>query len=138
MKLGIAGRPQAGKSTIFAALTGARGDAGSGSSHKDTRIATITVLDERIDFLVEMYQPKKIAYAKIEYLLPSRIPGVSDAKSEGEFWNQIRMCDGLLHVVRNFEDMGSGSADSEADFNQVEDEMIHTPFEYMSGDAGRR
>ncbi len=124
MKLGIAGRPQAGKSTLFAALTGARGDAIPGSSHKDTRIATITVLDERIDFLVEMYQPKKIAYAKIEYLLPSRIPGVSDAKSEGEFWNQIRICDGLLHVVRNFEDMGSGPADSEADFNQVEDEMI--------------
>ena len=124
MKLGIAGLPQAGKSTLFAALTGARGDAVPGSSHKDTRIATVTVLDERIDFLVEMYQPKKIAYAKIEYLLPSRIPGVSDAKSEGEFWNQIRVCDGILHVVRNFEDMGSGSVDSDADFNQVEDEMI--------------
>jgi len=101
MKLGIAGLPQAGKSTLFAALTGARGDNAPGNPHKDTRIATVTVLDERIDFLVTMYQPKKIAYARIEYLLPSRIPGVSDTKSEGEFWNQIRTCDGLLHVVGN-------------------------------------
>jgi hypothetical protein len=124
MKLGIAGLPRAGKSTLFAALTGARGDSAPGSSHKDTRIATITVLDERIDFLVNMYQPKKIAYAKIEYLLPSRIPGVSDAKSEGEFWNQIRTCDGLLHVVCNFEESGSDPLKSETDFQQVEDEMI--------------
>ncbi len=124
MKLGIAGRPKSGKSTIFAALTGARGDSVPGNSRKDTRIATITVLDERIDFLVEMYQPKKIAYAKIEYLLPSLMPGVSDAKSEGEFWNQIRTCDGILHVVRNFEDPGSGPANSDADFQKVEDEMM--------------
>ena len=124
MKLGIAGLPQAGKSTLFAALTGARGDQSPGTSHKDTRIATVTVLDERIDFLVDMYHPKKIAYAKIEYLLPSRIPGGSDGKSDGEFWNQIRTCDGLLHVVGNFAESGSGLSESQADFQQVEDEMI--------------
>ncbi len=124
MKLGIAGLPQAGKSTLFAALTGARGDQASGSAHRDTRIATVTVLDERIDYLAEMYQPKKTTYAKIEYLLPSRIPGGADGKSEGEFWNQIRTCDGLLHVVGNFEASGSGLADSQANFQQIEDEMI--------------
>jgi GTP-binding protein YchF len=124
MKLGIAGLPLAGKSTLFAALTGARGDNAGGSSHKDTRIATVTVLDDRIDFLVNMYQPKKIAYAKIEYLLPSRIPGASDGKSEAEFWNQIRTCDGLLHVVGNFDEPGSGHEESETKFQQVEDEMI--------------
>jgi len=123
MKLGIAGLPMAGKSTLFAALTGARGDNAAGSSHKDTRIATITVLDERIDFLVNMYQPKKIAYAKIEYLLPSRMPG-ADGKSEAEFWNQIRTCDGLLHVVGNFDEPGSGHDTSEMNFQKVEDEMI--------------
>ncbi len=124
MKLGIAGLPQAGKSTLFAALTGARGDSTAGSPQKDTRIATITVFDERIDFLVDMYQPKKTAFAKIEYLLPSRIPGGSDGKSDGEFWNQIRTCDALLLVVRNFEDPASGPAKSESDFQKVEDEMI--------------
>ena len=124
MKLGIAGLPLAGKTTLFAALTGARGDNAVGSPQKDTRIATTTVLDERIDFLENMYQPRKTIYAKIEYLLPSRIPGASDGKSDGEFWNQIRTCDGILHVVRNFEDAGTGPAKSEADFHQIEDEMI--------------
>jgi GTP-binding protein YchF len=124
MKLGIAGLPQAGKSTLFAALTGARGDQAAGSSHKDTKIATITVLDDRIDFLANLYQPRKIAYAKIEYLLPSMIPGASEGKSEGEFWNQIRTCDGLLHVVGNFEEPGSDPDKSEIKFQQVEDEMM--------------
>ncbi len=124
MKLGIAGLPQAGKSTIFVALTGARGDSSPGNSHKDTRIAMVTVVDDRIDFLVEMYAPKKIAYARVEYLLPSLIPGVSDAKSEGEFWNQIRTCDGVLHVVRNFEVPGFDPPNAEADFQKVEEEMI--------------
>ena len=68
--------------------------------------------------------PKKSPTREIEYLLPSLIPGVSDAKSEGEFWNQIRTCDGLLHVVRNFETPASASPNAEADFNKIEEEMI--------------
>ncbi len=124
MKLGITGLPLAGKSTLFAALTGARGDNTGGSSHKDTRIATITVMDERIDFLADIYRPKKTVYAKIEYLLPSQIPGAREGRSEAEFWNQIRTCDGLLHVVRNFEDMGAGPSDGKNDFQQMEDEMM--------------
>ena len=83
MKLGIAGLPLAGKTTLFAALTGARGDNAGGSPQKDTRIATTTVLDERIDFLENMYQPRKTIYAKIEYLLPSRIPGLPTGNPMG-------------------------------------------------------
>jgi len=45
MKLGIIGLPQTGKSTIFAALTGARGEMGDRGSRTDVRIATVTVLD---------------------------------------------------------------------------------------------
>lgn len=120
MKLGIAGLSQSGKSTIFSALTGAREDAGAG--HRDTRIATITVPDDRIDFLVEMYHPKKTSYARIEYLLPSLLPGGSDGKSEAEFWNQIRTCDALLHVVRNFE--GAEPPKSKADFLKTEEDMM--------------
>jgi len=81
MKLGIMGLPQAGKSTIFAALTGARGEMDDRGSRTDVRIATITVFDERIDFLSSIYQPKKTIYAKIEYLLPPEIGTSTGSRS---------------------------------------------------------
>jgi ribosome-binding ATPase YchF (GTP1/OBG family) len=124
MKLGIIGLPQAGKSTIFAALTGARGETGDRGSRTDARIATITVFDERIEFLSGIYQPKKTVYAKIEYLLPPETGTSSGSGSEGVFWNQIRTCDALLHVVRNFEGSVGTLPTPEQDFRKLEDEMI--------------
>ena len=58
MKLGIIGLPQSGKSTIFAALTGARGSENKKGAKKDNRIASVKVYDERIDFLSRMYNPR--------------------------------------------------------------------------------
>ncbi len=67
MKLGIIGLPQSGRSTVFSALTGARSDKETpGSSRTDTRIATILVYDERVDFLSEMYKPKKANVEKLD------------------------------------------------------------------------
>ncbi len=125
MKLCIIGLPQAGKSTVFAALTGARGENdGPGGSRSDTRIGTVTVFDERIDFLSEMYQPKKTIYARIEYFLPAESRSSSGAKSDGGFLTQARVCDALLHVVRNFENPAAPAPNSEEDFFQLEEEMI--------------
>jgi len=124
MKIGIIGLPQAGKSTIFAALTGARGAEGDQSSRKDLRIAAVTVYDERIDFLSRLYQPKKTTYAKIEYLLPPETGSPGGAGSDGAAWNQIRTCDALLHVVRNFEGTLGTPPALEQDFRRLEEEMI--------------
>jgi len=125
MKLGVLGLPQSGKSTVFAALTGARGQKGDRpASRADTRIAMVTVLDERVDFLKQLYKPKKTTYTKIEYLLPSDMPSSSPSGSEGGGWNRIRICDALLHVVRNFQTSGGPSAMPEYDFRQLEEEMI--------------
>lgn len=124
MKLGIIGLPQSGRSTFFSALTGARSDkAVPGSGRTDTRIATIVVRDERVDFLSEIYKPKKTTYAKIEYLLPSEIPS-SPSKAEGGLWNQVRVCDALLHVVRNFIGLDGATPSPEQNFWKVEEEMI--------------
>ncbi len=124
MKLGLVGLPQSGKTTVFAALTGVRGEKKDYGSHRgDQRIATITVADGRLDSLTEIYNPKKTTYTKIEYLLPSEIP-TSSSKSEGGVWNQVRPCDALLHVVRNFEGSGGSPAAPEQDFWQLEEDMI--------------
>jgi len=125
MKLGLIGLPQSGKSTVFEALTGARGEKGEGrSARSDSRIATVTVFDGRVDFLTRIYKPKKTTYAKIEYLLPSEIPGSSPSKSEGGLWNQVRPCDGLLHVVRNFSHPAGSPPTPEQDFWKVDEELV--------------
>ena len=125
MKLAVIALPQSGKSTIFAALTGARGEEKDhGASRTDARIATVTVIDERVDFLSGIYKPKKTIFAKIEYLLPSKIPAASTSRSEGEIWNQVRPCDALIHVVRNFTGPDGLSPTPEQDFRQLEEEMI--------------
>jgi GTP-binding protein YchF len=120
MKLGIIGLPQSGKSTIFAALTGARGQDASKTPKKDQMISTVKVIDERIDFLSAIYKDKKTIYAQVEYLLPSEIA----SGSEGSLWNQVRTCDALIHVVRNFSDAGGTDPQSESDLNKLEDEMM--------------
>jgi len=117
MKLAIIGLPDSGRSTIFSALSGARGEA----SQKDQRVSAIKVMDERIDFLSNMYNPKKTTYAQVEYLLPSEAMG---SGSENSLWNQARICDALIHVVRNFTDAMGTPPDVKADFRKLEDEMI--------------
>ncbi len=123
MKLGIVGLRGAGKSTIFSALTGARGgEPAQKGGRADTRIGTVKVMDERVDFLAGLYKPKKTTYAQVEYLLPEA--PTAHSASEGMVWGQVRVCDGLIHVVRNFLAAGGVPPASEADFQRVEEEMI--------------
>jgi ribosome-binding ATPase len=120
MKLGIIGASQSGKSTIFSALTGARGDTDNKGTKKDTRIASVKVMDERIDFLSNMYNPKKTTYASVEYLLPSD----TGSGSENAIWSQARVCDALIHVVRNFPDFTGAKPSSENEYKKLEEEML--------------
>jgi GTP-binding protein YchF len=122
MKLGIIGLPQSGKSTTFAAIAGARGE--EKSSRSDQRITTIKVPDERVDFLTALFKPKKSTYTHIEYLLPSQPVSTGEAKSESAVLIQARICDALIHVIRNFKTTGGLEPNPEADFWQSEEEMI--------------
>ena len=125
MKLGIIGLPQSGKSTIFAALTGARGeDKALKSSRKDQRLGVVRVADERVDFLSKILKPKKTTYASVEYLLPSEITTGAAVQTENVVWSQVRACDSLIHAVRNFQSAGGMPPSPEEDFWRLEEEMI--------------
>jgi len=99
MKLGIIGLPRSGKSTVFEALThNILSDAHKG----ETRIGTVRVPDRRVDVLSDMYKPQKTIYAQVEYFLPD----VLRQKQDQKIWTQVRDCDALIHVVRNFSGYG--------------------------------
>jgi GTP-binding protein YchF len=106
MKLGIVGLPSSGKTTIFNALT--KGDAPTGQSmggRFDVLTAVVDVLDERVDVLTDMFNPKKKTYARITY---TDVAGLQKGAGEsgglsGELLNHLSGLDGFVHVVRAFE-----------------------------------
>ena len=65
MKVGLAGFPGTGKSTVFAALTGLPPVA---PGERRTQVGTIKVPDERVDFLASIYSPKKITLSETTFL----------------------------------------------------------------------
>lgn len=100
MQLGIIGLPMVGKTTIFELLTEGRHKGGS-ASKANSAIARIP--DYRIDYLSELYKPKKTTYAQLEVVdIPGLAPG--NEKGASVFLDAVRQADALLHVVRVFED----------------------------------
>lgn len=119
MQLGIIGLERCGKTTLFEALTQSESDP---ARKGEVRIGTINVPDDRVDILSKMYNPRKTIYAQIQYVLP----GARDAqaKSADAIWNPVRTCDALIHVVRNFEDMGGEAPDPAKDFSKLDQELV--------------
>ena len=117
MKLGIIGLTGSGKSTIFEALTQNILPEG----HKtENRIGTIQVPDKRVDVLSNMYKPKRTIYARVEYFLPAKLLQKKDQK----IWTQVRDCDALIHVIRNFGVYGVEKPKPYHDFNDMDQELI--------------
>jgi len=59
MKIGLIGLNQTGKTTLFSLLTGRDDSTNLPGGKGSANIGTCVVPDERIDFLSELYKPKK-------------------------------------------------------------------------------
>src|SRR5258706_8454286 len=116
MRTGIIGLTQSGKPSLFRMLSQSHTAVGFGGH--ETHLGTAKVPDPRVDQLIEMYQPKKSAYASVEYL---DVPPISrDNLQEASYMGSLRQVDSLAHVVRLFGD----DADAVRDIRTVEDELI--------------
>lgn len=103
MKLGIIGLPQAGKTTIFNALTRGNTPTTASAGRIEVHNAVVDVPDPRVEALSAMFNPKKTIYAKVTYAdIAGLETGSAKTGISGQLLNQLNQMDGLILIVRGF------------------------------------
>jgi len=121
VKVGLAGFPGSGKTTVFAALTGLRPD----PADRRPQLGTIKVPDARIDVLAEIFQPKKTTYAEVSFVdfPPARDPQKRTVL-DAEAVTALRDADALVEVVRGFPDLAGAAPQPAADIEAFDTELV--------------
>ena len=136
MKVGIVGLPNAGKSSLFNALSRAGAEAANYPfTTIEPNVAVVPVADERLDAVARIVGASSVVPDTIEF---HDIAGLVKGAHAGEglgnrFLANIRETDALLHVVRTHGDENvihpEGRVAPEADIETIETELIYADLE---------
>jgi ribosome-binding ATPase len=136
MKIGIVGMPNAGKSSLFNALTRAGAQAANYPfTTVEPNVAVVGVPDDRLDRVAATVGARPVVHETIQF---HDIAGLVRGAHQGEglgnkFLANIRETDAILHVVRAHDDPQvvhpEGRVDPLADVETIETELLFADLE---------
>jgi hypothetical protein len=136
MKVGIVGMPNAGKSSLFTALTGVAAEAANYPfTTIEPNVAIVPVADSRLNVVAETVRASKVVPDTIAF---HDIAGLVAGAHRGEglgnrFLANIRETDAIVHVVRAHHDPNvvhpDGRVDPLADIETIETELVYADLE---------
>ncbi len=136
MKVGIVGLPNAGKSSLFNALTRAGAEAANYPfTTIEPNVAVVPVRDERLDQVAATIGASNLVPDTIDFHdIAGLVAGAHKGEGLGnQFLANIRETDALVHVVRCHHDENvihpEGRVDPAADMEIIETELIFADLE---------
>jgi GTP-binding protein YchF len=136
VKVGIVGMPNAGKSSLFAALTGVAAEAANYPfTTIEPNVAVVPVADERLDAVAATVRASKVVPDTIAFHdIAGLVAGAHRGEGLGnQFLANIRETDAIVHVVRAHADPNvvhpEGRVDPLADIETIETELIYADLE---------
>ena len=141
-KFGFVGLPNAGKSSLYNALTGGSALAAPYAfATTDPNVGVAKVFDHRLDALAEMSQSKSVVSASVQF---NDIGGLVAGASKGEglgnkFLSGIREVDAIVFVLRAFRDDDvPGPSDPVEHLATVELELTYADLETVEKQLDKR